>query len=372
MEGGNNEQENFSAPLPRTLPRSATHSEGINITIYNTTASTASGNGPRRDPRFESSQGTYLSQRPPPGPPSRNNTEPMPIQSHGQQEKINDETAFSMLGMFDTVFILDDTASMQESAVTSSAVGQTKWQRLEETMKYLVPKAIEHDEDGIDIFFLKSVTKLKRKVKQVTLVDMVLAEVRRLLPTPACQGGTRFFKELDRAIDPKMIEYRNYFESRKRGIETERPKPLNVILITDGIASDREPVEEYIINVADELDEMKAMRTQIGIQFVQIGDNLEASEWLKHLDDELTSEENIKRRDVSSTSPNNACFHDLLLVIFIQMVDTTRYEGNEEAYGSQELFQKLLVKILLGAVKRSVDKEDIEIPANLRSPVDGS
>lgn len=64
----------------------------------------------------------------------------------------------------------------------------------------------------------------------------------------------------------------------------------------------------------------------MGIQFVQIGDDPEATEALKRMDDDLSNNYNIR-----------------------DMVDTTPYTG-------QALNPDLLGKILLGGINRRVDR----------------
>ena len=85
-------------------------------------------------------------------PPSRASTTPV-----AKKPEIDDHTAFSLLAKFDTIFILDNTGSMQQLANShdSSDVPRSRWNLLEEGMKVLVDKAIHYDTDGVDIYFLK-------------------------------------------------------------------------------------------------------------------------------------------------------------------------------------------------------------------------
>jgi hypothetical protein len=82
-----------------------------------------------------------------------------------------------------------------------------------------------------------------------------------------------------------LWEYKVYVDERKRGVPREHPKPLNLIVITDGDADDQDEVEDYLTSVAKELDRLEAPGRHIGIQFVQIGDDEAAAEWLTDLDD---------------------------------------------------------------------------------------
>lgn len=78
------------------------------------------------------------------------------------------------------------------------------------------------------------------------------------------------------------------------------------------------------MKVAKILDQMNARVAQVGIQFVQIGDNEGATAYLQRLDDDLAKQ---GIRDI---------------------VDTTLPEGKDLD----------LVKILIGAVNRRVDNKD--------------
>jgi hypothetical protein len=68
----------------------------------------------------------------------------------------------------------------------------------------------------------------------------------------------------------------------------------------------------------------------VGIQFVQLGSDPQATEALQEMDDELANKHNIR-----------------------DMVDTTLYTG-------QSLTTELLGKILLGGINRRVDKKGFQ------------
>jgi uncharacterized protein YegL len=63
-------------------------------------------------------------------------------------------------------------------------------------------------------------------------------------------------------------------------------KPINIVVITDGEPTD-DP-KEVIVETAQYLDAMNVPQCQLGIQFVQIGDDEEATRALKELDDDLS------------------------------------------------------------------------------------
>ena len=69
-----------------------------------------------------------------------------------------------------------------------------------------------------------------------------------------------------------------------------------------------------------------AGRAQVGIQFVQVGDDDNASEFLRQLDDDLADAAGVR-----------------------DMVDTTPYLG-------QKVNAEIIIKILLGGINRRVDR----------------
>jgi len=84
--------------------------------------------------------------------------------------------------------------------------------------------------------------------------------------------------------------------------------------------------ESVIMTAARRLDKNNFPLSQVGIQFVQIGTDPEATEALRQLDDELSGKHDVR-----------------------DMVDTTPYTG-------QQLTADVLTKILLGGINRRVDR----------------
>jgi hypothetical protein len=66
-------------------------------------------------------------------------------------------------------------------------------------------------------------------------------------------------------------------------LKTTRPKQLNIIVLTDGKADDAKDLEELLGRIAGRLDEMNAPKSQTGIQFLQVGDDAEAANYLDYL-----------------------------------------------------------------------------------------
>jgi uncharacterized protein YegL len=206
------------------------------------------------------------------------------------------EDALEFLRNYDTVFIVDDSGSMW---------GQ-RWEEARKALAPLVDKASKCDRDGIDIHFLNS-KESGKGLKTAKSVKKLFANVQP-------SGLTSIGDKLETLLQKYMMK----LESRWR----TRPKPVNYIILTDGIPTDHPA--SVITAAAKRLDEGNFSTTQVGIQFVQIGDDPGATKYLKELDDSLQANHDIR-----------------------DMVDTTPFSGKLDA--------EVLIKILLGGINRRVD-----------------
>ncbi|KAK3172014.1 hypothetical protein OEA41_004098 [Lepraria neglecta] len=260
----------------------------------------------------------------------------------------DDDDPFNRLIMFDTVFIVDDTGSMIKAARDSEPEGQDRWAATAEALQHIAQLAASKDSDGIDIRFLKSQNLNENNITSVDTVMEILGLVDMYDGTHG--GGTVFKEHLEDEISPRLELYRGYVQEeasykedlrrlakdRQARARLVRPKPptkLNLIVITDGQADDRQEVEDYIVETALELDRLRAPTAQIGIQFVQIGEDESARTYLKRLDDEL-KQRNPPIRDIVDTTP----------------CDSRVTQGAD--------FQQVLEQVLLGAITKDIDERN--------------
>lgn len=207
-----------------------------------------------------------------------------------------DGTEYSRLSMFDTVFIIDDTLSMR-NPVDSTSTGHhqmSRWDMLERSLEYIINIVTSHDRDGVDIQFLKNSEQNGNNISDPAVFLGKLRVVRELIQHSS--PGTEFLDDLSNAIAPRLKQFGEWKAAMAEGKRLKMPKPLNLIVVTDGHADDDDNVTWYLTDIAQELDKLRAPPRQIGIQFVQVGDDESATEWLRKLDDELG---NGKVRDVS-------------------------------------------------------------------------
>ena len=202
-----------------------------------------------------------------------------PTQSLATAAQLPTDDRYAFLSSFDTIFLIDDSGSM---------AGRS-WRETGKALETITPICTAHDADGIDIYFLNNPdSTYYRNVTTPATVTEIFTSVRPM-------GGTPTGQRLSQILRPYLQEYQAAPESAK-------PKPINIIVITDGEPSD--DVESPIIAAAKKLDKYDAPAWQVGIQFFQVGKEPGAKEHLKQLDDELadiSGEEDL--RDIVDTVP---------------------------------------------------------------------
>ncbi|XXG97802.1 Phosphatidylinositol-3-phosphatase SAC1 [Hypoxylon texense] len=236
---------------------------------------------------------------------------------------LDDQYAF--LREFNTIFLIDDSLSMK---------AENRWGETQKAISTILPICMEHDDDGIDVYFLNHRTSDPgdgscgvagtgyRNVKDVRVVQDMFKFVKPSLATPT---GMR----LDYILRPYLRNYEA--QVYRTGGDVYSVPPINIIVITDGQPTD-EP-GEIIAQAARRLDEMRAPPHQIGIQFFQVGRDANATSALEDLDNELCRQEGIR-----------------------DMVDTATFNGANKA-NQPTLTADGILKVVLGAVKRKLDRK---------------
>lgn len=212
------------------------------------------------------------------------------------------ENALEMLRDFDTVFIIDDSSSMQGS----------RWEQAKTAVKGVVAQAMKYDDDGIDIYFLNA-KRSGDNMRRPKDVDRLFAGLKPYGATPT--GKT---------LEKVLREYVLRLEAAAAQGRPESIKPLNLIVITDGAPTD-DP-ESVLVAYARRLDKGDWPLSQVGVQMFQVGNDPQAREALEDLDDELSSRHGIR-----------------------DMVDTVPYQG--------EMTAELIIKVLLGGINRRLDRK---------------
>lgn len=242
-----------------------------------------------------------------------------------------DNDPYAFLRKFDTVFLIDDSGSMAGS----------RWRETCNALSQLLDIVLEYDEDGVDMYFINHVTgdagskeKAGSGYRNVTRArgahrgseQLTVEEIfRRVQPCGGTMTGMRLDKILGRYL-------RRYEAEVERTDDETCLKPLNVIVITDGAASDHP--REYIVPAAVRLDRVRAPIYQVGVQFFQVGHDPAATRALEALDDDVfkPGEDGV---------PPQGCR---------DMVDTTRSDGTT-------MTAQRLLKALQGGVDKHWDRK---------------
>ncbi|KAK5228055.1 hypothetical protein LTR72_001938 [Exophiala xenobiotica] len=278
-------------------------------------ASAASRSNDTTNPFFT----TTPTRRPPPAapvsaPPPYSATPNSPADLATPMQ-VSDDSPYAFLREFDTVFVIDDSGSM---------AGRS-WRETSAALAAIAPICTAYDADGIDIYFLNHRNPNSHlggytNITTTQAVQTLFQSVRPLGGTPT---GTR----LNQILKPYLVEVAESMERQAHGHEAS-VKPLNIIVITDGVPSD--DVESVIVNAAKKLDSFSAEPWQVGIQFFQVGREPEAGENLKELDDALSGQFHIR-----------------------DMVDTVPWNGED----GEQLTAAGLLKVCLGSVVRRLDRK---------------
>lgn len=163
------------------------------------------------------------------------------------------------------------------------------WREVQSALASITPICTQHDADGVDIYFLnhRSATPAAHgkaaggytNVAHAATIDRIFTTVRPGGMTPT---GTR----LNHILKAYLRHYEDGIRRAGGDPDATDVKPINVIMITDGVPSD-DP-ESVLLSVAQKLDKLEAPPHQVGVQFFQVGNEAGASEALRVLDDELS------------------------------------------------------------------------------------
>ncbi|KAI1117611.1 hypothetical protein F5Y14DRAFT_403278 [Nemania sp. NC0429] len=305
---------------------------------YTITAPEESGESTEQDP-------------PGPLPPAR----AMSLYTRLRSAQDTDKLRF--LAEFDTVFLIDDSGSMTLNDRGSQSIARgelTRWAQTRSIIEQIVPICMRYDQDGIDLYFLNDAShqhmfddpgagqptwrpagnKAEGKAGYAYLGIGNADDVRRLFNSRQPNYGT----PTGARLGDMMQTYVNCYEKRASKGQTP-PKPLNIIVITDGAAGDKDTLRNNLIAQAERLDRLSAPYHQLGVQFFQVGKDESAAKYLHELDDGLVNYRRGKElRDI---------------------VDCVTYEQIEKEGGAAELTADMILKVVLGAVNRHLDHQRI-------------
>lgn len=166
------------------------------------------------------------------------------------------------LEMRNYYLVLDSSGSMGEPVSTSNT--NSRWHEAEEATVALARKCAEFDADGIDVYtFNKSFQKFESSTPD---------KVKAIFETVGPSGGTDFVPVLKYVFDKALAA----------------GKPATVLVITDGTPSEtsgKAALAKLLVETANRLEG----DSELGVSFLQIGQDPAAAAFLKKLDDELVA-----------------------------------------------------------------------------------
>ncbi|KAF8982632.1 hypothetical protein BDQ17DRAFT_1549163 [Cyathus striatus] len=214
-------------------------------------------------------------------------------------------------------FIRDDSERQATNPEDHALQTLAKYDIATNALAKLVQKVAKYDDDGVDIYFLNS----KQVRKDLNSSQAVYSFFHSVKPGGCTPIGARLDKIVGGYLTDAEATCRKYPDTYD-----EYMKPVVYVVITDGIPTD-DPAS-VIETIAKRLDRNNFPISQVGIQFVQVGDDAGATKYLRSLDDDL---------------PNLMGTRDI--------VDTTPYRG-------QSLDDETLIKIMLGGINKRIDRQE--------------
>jgi len=162
----------------------------------------------------------------------------------------------------DYTLIIDKSGSL----TTDDGTGKTRWEIAQESTIALAQKCDELDLDGITVYLFSG--RFKR-------YDNVNADkIREIYAQNEPMGKSDLKSVLQDALD-------SYFQRKAEGKAKENGE--TILIITDGIPDEPKEIIRLIIDASQKIDRDE----ELGISFIQIGQDTKAKEYFKALDDLL-------------------------------------------------------------------------------------
>ncbi|SGY94192.1 BQ5605_C037g11635 [Microbotryum silenes-dioicae] len=211
------------------------------------------------------------------------------------------EDPLAPLGKYDLCILLDDSPSMTEH-----------WYEARDALIGVAERFVRYDKDGIDLCFMNNDNLNLKNVVDASTVREAFENIQPFGSTPTAM-----------VLDDILRDVVDRIEDAKAG-KGPKIKPLICIVLTDGRADDTDGLRDLLVEMASRLDEVRAPPFQLGVTFLQIGSDPDATQFLQQLDDDLKAESGV--RDI---------------------VDTLTYQG--------QLTPEFVLKAALGSVNKRLD-----------------
>ena len=161
------------------------------------------------------------------------------------------------LSEYDFIVVADTSGSMAEPVKAGSTT--TRWASMQESIRTLIRDVSAIDTDGISLVQLGGNISTWENVNE--------ADALTIFKDLAPRGGTPLAEALSAAFK----------------LAGKSPKKDMVVVYTDGVPNDMDAVKAVITNQANS----QAADDALTVLFVQVGDDAQATKFLKGLDDNL-------------------------------------------------------------------------------------
>ncbi|KAG6856839.1 hypothetical protein H0H87_012897 [Tephrocybe sp. NHM501043] len=190
----------------------------------------------------------------PPSPPP--NTNP------GYNPRLDErrpETMIDYLRNYRVFFLIDDSGSMKGE----------RWAETRDALMEIAEHALEQNVDEIDLRFFNN-QGIYRGIKGKSIIGSIFSTVEPSGYTPT---GATLFTVLD--------EHLTRLDQAVNTLEYSIIKPLDVIMLTDGVPTDKP--KDVLVEAASRMKLNKHHPNAMGVQIVQIGNDPDAVPVLKQL-----------------------------------------------------------------------------------------
>lgn len=170
------------------------------------------------------------------------------------------------LSKYDYEILIDKSGSMEKADCPG---GKSRFEYAQEQAEALARTCEKFDSDGITVVPFNG----HFKVYENTTADRVEQVFMENKPQGSTATGA--------VVEDRLFGRAGYFARKAAG----SAKPLILVIITDGEATDPELLEKVIVNAANKVESDE----ELGISFFQVGRDATAHKFLKKLDDDLQS-----------------------------------------------------------------------------------
>lgn len=167
-----------------------------------------------------------------------------------------------MLENRDYTLIVDKSGSMM---TTDGSGSKTRWSSAEESTFALAAKCEQLDPDGITVYLFSG--RFQR------YDNVTSAKVAQIFKENEPSGRTDLASVLKDAVN-------HYFQNKASG---QAKSGETILVITDGEPDDRKAVMRVIIEATRQMERDE----ELAISMIQVGNDAQATRFLKALDDEL-------------------------------------------------------------------------------------